>query len=42
MAVARLTFVKLKPDTPIREAKKIWDENLVPAALAQKGFISCC
>ena len=41
MAVARLTFVKLKPNISVEEARKIWDENLVPAAMAQKGFISC-
>lgn len=40
-AVARLTFVKLKPDVSVEETRKIWDENIVPAAMAQKGFISC-
>ena len=39
MVVARLTFAKLKPDVDLDEARKIWDESIGPAALAQKGFI---
>lgn len=39
MTVARLTFVKLKPGTSIEEARKIWDESVIPAAKAQKGFV---
>ena len=39
MALARLTFVKLKPDVSLEETRKIWDESVIPAAKEQKGFI---
>jgi len=39
MEVARLTFVKLKPDVSLEETRKIWDGNVIPSAKEQKGFI---
>lgn len=39
MVVARLSFVKLKPDADLDEARKIWDESLTPAAMSQKGYV---
>jgi len=38
MVVARLTFVKTKPEASTEEMRKIWDESVVPAAMTQKGF----
>ncbi len=38
MVVARLTFVKFKPEASVENAKKIWDESVIPAAMIQKGF----
>ena len=41
MALARLTFAKLRPDSDLGEIRKVWDESIAPAAKSQKGFISC-
>ena len=38
MVVARLIFVKFKPEASVENAKKIWDESVIPAARTQKGF----
>jgi heme-degrading monooxygenase HmoA len=39
LAFARLSFVKLKPNISIEEARKIWDGSVAPAAREQNGFI---
>ncbi len=39
MAVVSMTFTKLKPDVSIEDARKIYDESVIPALKSQKGFI---
>ena len=39
MVVARLTYAKLRPDADLDEARKVWDESIGPAAIAQKGCV---
>jgi len=39
MAVVSMTVSKLKPDASIEEARKIWDESVIPAIKDLKGFI---
>ena len=39
MAVVSMTITKLKPDVSIEDARKIWDESVMPAIKDEKGFI---
>lgn len=39
MVVVSMTTSKLKPDIDLDEARKIWDESIMPAIKDQKGFI---
>lgn len=39
MAVVSMTVTKLKPDISIEDARKIWDESVMPAIKDEKGFI---
>jgi len=39
MPVASVTVAKLKPDASIDEARKVFDENVIPAIKGEKGFI---
>ena len=39
MAVVSMTITKLKPDISIEDARKIFDESVIPAVKGQKGFI---
>ena len=39
MAVVSMTITKLKPDVSIEDARKIYDESVIPAVKGQKGFI---
>ena len=39
MVVVSMTTSKLKPDIPLDEVRKIWDESIMPAVKNQKGFI---
>ncbi|MBA7672565.1 hypothetical protein ES703_80746 [subsurface metagenome] len=39
MPVASVTAAKLKPDASIDEARKVWNENIIPAIKGEKGFI---
>jgi len=39
MPVASVTVAKLKPDVSLDEAKKVWDENMIPAIKGEKGFM---
>lgn len=39
MPVASVTVVKLKPDASIDEARRVFDESVIPAIKEEKGFI---
>jgi len=39
MPVASVTVAKLKPDASIDEARKLFDENVIPAIKGEKGFM---
>jgi len=39
MTVVSMTVTKLKPDISIEDARKIWDESVMPAIKDEKGFI---
>lgn len=39
MPVASVTVAKLKPNVSIDEARKVWDENMIPAIKGEKGFM---
>lgn len=39
MPVASVTVAKLKPDAAIDEARKAFDENVIPVIKEEKGFI---
>lgn len=40
MVVCSMTFSKLKPDISLDEARKIWDESIMPALKEQEGFMA--
>jgi len=39
MAVVSMTVSKLKPDISLEDARKIYDDSVIPALKGQKGFI---
>lgn len=39
MVIVSMTTSKLRPDVDLDEARRIWDENIMPAIRDQKGFI---
>ena len=39
MAVVSMTVTKLKDDISIEDARKIYDDSVIPAVKDQKGFI---
>jgi heme-degrading monooxygenase HmoA len=39
LTICSMTFTKLKPDISVDEARKIWDESVMPTLKEQKGFI---
>ncbi len=39
MPVASVTAAKLKSDASIDEARKVWDEDVIPAIKGEKGFM---
>ena len=39
MAVVSMTITKLKPDISMEDARKIYDDSVIPAVKGQKGFI---
>ena len=39
MPVASVTIAKLKPDADTDEARKIFDDNVIPAIEGEKGFM---
>ena len=39
MVVVSMTVTKLKPDISLEDARKIYDDSVIPAIKGQKGFI---
>jgi hypothetical protein len=39
MPMVTMTTSKLKPDIPLDEVRKLWDESVYPAIKDQKGYL---
>ena len=39
MVVVSMTVTKLKPDISLEDARKIYDDSVIPAIKGEKGFI---